>query len=559
MRKNILCCLVWPVLLIHPVIQAQSFKLLSSDVQDISTNGFRLDWSYTAPVKSWVEWGTVSDLEGGTVWVQKESTQQHSWIFDHGAPATFYHVRVGATDGSDTLYSPVQLYTTRSLSSGKIKVYFNHPVNTSVATAQPAIYLDRAIDDTLVAYLNRAQETIDIAIYNSSTSNQIANIAAALNDAHARGVRVRVVYDASSTNSMIGNLSGNIGRIASKTGFSYGIMHNKFVVIDADAEDPDQPLVWTGSTNWSVPQLNSDDNNVIILQDQALARAYKTEFEEMFGSSGALPNATNARFGPDKHDNTPHTFNIGGKTVRLYFSPSDGTNQQIINLVNSANRDMEFASMIITRFDIANAIVARVNTGVTETYGITDDSTASDPAPEVWRVLRDGLWHQRMVSKNGLSHIMHHKFILADHSDPGSDPQVLTGSHNWSNAAEQRNDENTLIVHDHDVVNQYYQAFTALFTQISGRTVGLSDVAPAGEAKAFPNPVQDVLYIELPVDQAHKARWQLNDVSGRVIENINPQPTGNRLSIGTASLLPGIYFLRIEANGSIYRTRFVKQ
>ncbi|HET6992763.1 MAG TPA: hypothetical protein VFJ43_15625, partial [Bacteroidia bacterium] len=44
---------------------------------------------------------------------------------------------------------------TTSVSTGKITVYFNHPVNTSVSNGVPAIYLNQSIDDTLIAYINR--------------------------------------------------------------------------------------------------------------------------------------------------------------------------------------------------------------------------------------------------------------------------------------------------------------------------------------------------------------------------------------------------------------------
>ncbi|HYX06621.1 MAG TPA: phospholipase D-like domain-containing protein, partial [Bacteroidales bacterium] len=55
------------------------------------------------------------------------------------------------------------------------------------------------------------------------------------------------------------------------------------------------------------------------------------------------------------------------------------------------------------------------------------------------------------------------KYMVVDQSLPASDPVVLTGSHNWSAAAEDRNDENTLIVHDATIANIYYQNFVKRF------------------------------------------------------------------------------------------------
>ena len=63
---------------------------------------------------------------------------------------------------------------------------------------------------------------------------------------------------------------------------------------------------------------------------------------------------------------------------------------------------------------------------------------------------------------------MHHKFMVVDNFDTSSDPLVLLGSHNWSSAAQTKNDENTLIVHDANIVNQYYQSFAYLYLQAGG-------------------------------------------------------------------------------------------
>ena len=143
-----------------------------------------------------------------------------------------------------------------------------------------------------------------------------------------------------------------------------GIMHNKFIVFDAQSEDPNDPLVWTGSTNFTDGQVNLDANNVIIIQDQSLARAYQIEFEEMWGSYGDSPNAANAKFGSAKKNNTPHEFMINGKYVECYFSPSDGVNSKIVEVINTADNDLSIATMLITRIEMADAIAARKSAGV---------------------------------------------------------------------------------------------------------------------------------------------------------------------------------------------------
>uniref|UniRef100_UPI0025DFDC43 phospholipase D-like domain-containing protein n=1 Tax=Flavobacterium sp. TaxID=239 RepID=UPI0025DFDC43 len=253
-----------------------------------------------------------------------------------------------------------------SLSTGTINVYFNHQVDTSYAQIQNAVNLGNTLDDMLISYINACTTTVDIAIYNSYSPNAFTGIAGAINAAYARGVQVRVIYDGSTSSAMVPLLNAAIPRLASPNDVAYGIMHNKFVIFDANAADANKPLVWTGSTNWTTSQIDGPDRNTaIVIQDQALALGYKIEFEEMWGSNTMTPNAALSKFGPDKINNTPHTYNIGGKIVNSYFSPSDGANSRIIASINSANSDIDVATMVLTRSDVANALINKYNGGLT--------------------------------------------------------------------------------------------------------------------------------------------------------------------------------------------------
>ncbi len=428
-------------------------------VSNIQKDRFTLHWTTDTEGSSQCKYGYTPATEQGVFTAGGTGTNHFISLFGFD-PATVVYIRPFSVAGEDTAFALVQPVITQSESSGDIKVYFNRQVDTTVATCGNAVWLDHAVDDTLIAYINRAKQTIDVAIYNFNNTN-ISNISAALNNAYNRGVRVRVVYDSNTDNSGIDGLDAGIGKIASPVSDypNYGIMHNKFVIIDARSDDPGDPIVWTGSTNFTDGQMNTDPNNVIILQDQSLAIAYTMEFEEMFGSSGDQPDPDNSRFGPDKTDNTPHEFVIGGRRVECYFSPSDGTNSHILASINAADADLEAATMIITRSEIGYAIRDRANAGVNGKVLVNDDS---DPNMEtVKKTLEAALGTD--FRKTGESGIMHHKYLIVDNSDNNSDPLVLTGSHNWSSSAEYRNDENTLIVHDDTIANLYFQEFTERF------------------------------------------------------------------------------------------------
>ena len=470
---------------------------------------------------------------------------EHSLILKNLQPGHIYKVLVCAL-GDDTAWSQEKYIATQSASTGKFTVYFTSPVDTSASTGVNATYLNNVVDDTLVQYINRAIYSLDIAIYNTTNSSSVADIAGALNSAHARGIRIRVIYDGSVTNTMIPNLDTAIKRMASPQGSPYNIMHNKFVVIDADANNPNLSYVWTGSTNWTTSQINgTDKNNVIIIQDQSLAQAYKTEFEEMWGDTGSVPNPNTAKFGPYKTDNTPHLFNIGGKTVECYFSPSDNVNTHLLNTIGTTNTDMEFATMVITRTDIADSIVAKVNASIFHTYGLVDDSVQTS----TWSILKSGMLPHTMVSHTGQTGIMHNKYLIVDQSDVNSDPLVWTGSHNWSTAANTQNDENTVVVHDDTIANIYYQNFVHLFTQHGG-IMGVNEIA-TDDFGVYPNPSTGNVTLSLEKD----GKVKLFNLLGSEIGSWNFESGLHNIDI--SSFAKGIYLLRFTSADQSFTEKLV--
>lgn len=82
------------------------------------------------------------------------------------------------------------------------------------------------------------------------------------------------------------------------------------------------------------------------------------------------------------------------------------------------------------------------------------------------------------------------------------------------------------------------------------------------EVRAFPNPVSDRLHLMVrndgPIGVLH---YSINDLSGRRVANgiETPEGAGSTLTLGVASLEPGIYHLHLS-NGKLARTlRFIKR
>jgi phosphatidylserine/phosphatidylglycerophosphate/cardiolipin synthase-like enzyme len=383
--------------------------------------------------------------------------------------------------------------------SPRIRVYFNQDTDPTVSSGTLATSLHAAMDDTLEAYIDRAQYTIDVAVYNADDFS----IMYALNDARDRGVQVRYITEGSNTNSGLNTLNPAIPVLERTDGQGSG-MHNKFMSIDADHAD--LAWVWSGSTNWTQGGLFNDYNNMVFIQDQALALAYRTEFEEMWGSTGPQPNVANSRFGADKTNNTTHTFTVDGVLIESYFSPTDGTTAQIVNEVNEAQHSVRAALFSFTNDAIGDALLAAdQRPGVTVQLDLED---AIYSGTEGWYLESNGV---DVATHNTDNVQLHHKYAIIDEGST-DDPLVITGSHNWSWNAELINDENTLIIHDATVANLFYQEWHARRNDV----VGINEVAATDELLAWPSPAQGELHLLLP-DAMRNARIDLLDMTGRVL------------------------------------------
>lgn len=434
------------------ILSGSSIHIISPVSQsNITTTSFTLSWETDIEGSTELYYGLTPDLELWHMSTPATGTS-HAMDITSLTPSVLVYVKVFSVAGEDTAFGTVRPFITTSLSTGDFKVYFTASVDHSVSTGTHAIFLDASADDTIIQYINRAKYTLDVAIYNFSIQG-ISNIANALNAAFFRGVTVRVVTDGSAGNSGIPELTGGIKKIARPAGD--GIMHDKFMIIDGKSTNPLDPIVWTGSCNWTDLNINTDDNNILFIQDMSLAKVYMLEFEEMWGSTTANPDPSKAKFGIDKTDNTPHELIIGGKRIEVWFSPSDGVNSVIIDHINQADADIEVNTMLITRDDIGSALHDRAAAGIDERVMIDNQSTSG---PTVVETLKNILGNQ--FREFGEPGTLHSKSMIVDQSVASSDPFVLTGSHNWSSTADQKNDENTLVIHDAGIVNLYYQEFS---------------------------------------------------------------------------------------------------
>ena len=530
---------------------------------NISTTGLTVNYITQNSGNTQLNYGT-SPTGPFTVLTTAVNVTAHSMALTSLQPATVYYVQALSTNSVGQSQSRVVPMITASLSTGKMRAYFNSPVDNTLALPNNnAVYLPSGhIADTLASYISRARKTLDIAIYNWNSPTIVNSV----NAAYARGVKVRVIYEDDNSNFSVPNLTAAIPRVGRPTqagSSGSAIMHNKFVIIDADTSNANLPWVWTGSTNWTSAQLSTDRNSAVAVQDQSLARVYTIEFNEMWGSATLTPGTL--LFGNRKTDNTPHFLKIGGRDVQSYFSPTDNVNGRLIETVQTADNDLHFASMLITRSDIARAIRDRVQLrGIAAcTEGITNDTASTDGSGNNFRVIRSAIGN-RMIKKVG-SYIFHHKYLIVDAGASQSDPTVFLGSHNWTASADNENDENTLVIHDNRIVNQYYQEFSTRVSEqnIAGVAVCRLVLATrngtiqASTLQAYPNPTRGSFSLHLANTAVRTATIVLRDATGRVVLSQTQPLTGTDLTIDATALKSGLYMVQVTTPEAVQTSRVV--
>lgn len=498
-------------------------------------------WKTNLSGTSQMFYGNTLAFELGVLTGPGPADTNHIITLGGAAPSTLFYVKAFSVKGADTAFSGTRAVVTSSTSTGDLKVYFTRTVDHSVSSGINAIQLDDLVDDTLINYIGRAKESIDIAIYNFGATG-ISNISSALNSAYDRGVKIRLIIDGSTANQGIATLNAAIPLIASPTSSEFGIMHNKFVVMDAFSSNSNDPVVWTGSTNWTSNNINDDANNVIIIQDKSLAIAYTLEFDEMWGSSGPDPNLANSRFGFNKLDDTPHEFIISGKSVFCFFSPSDGVNQQIIETIQTANLDIEVNTMLITRSDLGYTLRDEIQAEIQTKVIVNTEGECSET---VLNTLKPLLGSSFKV--DGESGILHSKLVIVDQSNINSDPQVLTGSHNWSASANDKNDENTLIIHDATIANIFYQEFMARFAL--GVPLAVNETDQVKSSLVYPNPSPGQFTVRLNEALQGPVSLNIYNYIGQLVFQADEKVTpGIAIKLNLSNLDAGIYFLEVMGN-----------
>jgi phosphatidylserine/phosphatidylglycerophosphate/cardiolipin synthase-like enzyme len=309
------------------------------------------------------------------------------------------------------------------------QVYFTDP-----NTMNDPENLTGSIPEKLIEHINGAQHTIHVAAFEFN----LTPVAEALIAAHERGVEVRWVTD--DEHGIEADEEDDHGQFAMLEEASIevqddgrgALMHNKFWIFD-------NQTVWTGSTNITVNGNFRNNNNVLVIDSPQAAAIYEREFAEMW----------DGEFGPT----SPSTVNaqavtIDGTPIRILFAAEDEVVSQLAPLIESAESSIRFMAFSFTHDDLGAAVLARAKAGV-DVKGIFETRGSETEYSEMPALYCAGV----AVRQDGNPRTFHHKVFVID------DKIVVTGSLNFSNNADDSNDENVVVVTNTDIAVRYLQEF----------------------------------------------------------------------------------------------------
>ena len=239
-----------------------------------------------------------------------------------------------------------------------------------------------------------------------------------------------------------------------------GQSHNKFFVINDNR-------VWTGSYNITKRGTFKNTNHGINIQSKKLNQIYAGEFKTMW----------EGKFQKHKWNTTHHyEVMVDGTRIEVYFSPQDNVGHVIQKKLLEANHSIEVAMFFLSDTMLLNTLALQKDRGIAVNL-LLDNLTLGVRLGQVAgkkRRLRDFLAeHEIPYKKDGGGSHLHHKFAILD-ARTDSDPMVISGSHNWTKSAREKNDENILVIHSREIALKFHD----WWAQSYGEEIPVSDPLP---------------------------------------------------------------------------------
>jgi competence ComEA-like helix-hairpin-helix protein len=263
------------------------------------------------------------------------------------------------------------------------------------------------------------------------------------------------------------------------------LMHHKFVIVD-------NRIVVVTSANFTPSDIHGDfkntntlgnANNLVKIDSPDVASIFTEEFNLMWGSdskNNLNPKISqNQKFGIKKPIRLPKTIKVGDSKVTIHFSPTSPTklwinssNGLINQTLETATKSVDMALFVFSEQRFANTLESEHEKN-TKIRVLIEKSFAYRPYSEGLDMMGFALadkckyeldnkpWYNPLttvaVPDLPKGDLLHHKFGIIDNKI------VITGSHNWSEAANFGNDETLLIIENPVIATHYNREFERLY------------------------------------------------------------------------------------------------
>lgn len=404
-----------------------------------------------------------------------------------------------------------------------IKSYFNHSQASSYTEVlRQQTRLGDNLEEIIVDTITNANSSVDVAVQEL----RLPDIAQALVERYQAGVKVRVIIENTynrpwknlSTSEVTQlsereqrryneffqlidvNMDGDISQdeinlrdaltILNNAGVPLiddtadgsrgsGLMHHKFLVVDG------QTIIVTSANfttsgihgDFSEPISRGNVNNLLKIESWELAQLFTEEFNLMWGDGPG--NQLDSKFGLKKIFRPAREIEVGNTKVTIQFAPtskSQSWQQSVNGLINQtlekAQKSINLALFVFSSQSLVNTL---------ENQSLQDVSIKALIEPNfAYRYYSEALdmigialankckyednnrtW-QKPISTVGIPNLppgdrLHHKFGIIDNSI------VITGSHNWTAAANHKNDETLLVIENSTVAAHFDREFQRLY------------------------------------------------------------------------------------------------
>jgi phosphatidylserine/phosphatidylglycerophosphate/cardiolipin synthase-like enzyme len=359
-------------------------------------------------------------------------------------------------------------------------------------------WLSRGLVEQIESFLAQAKDeswAIDLAIYEY----HLPRLHQAIVAAGKRGVKVRILFhakegdDATVENKHLLH-SPEIPGATLFPRVTKAIMHNKFVVLSRVAPNGSYTPValLAGSTNWTENGCYRQANVVHISRTPAILENYAAMFETLIATRtnrGATKRWINKN---NKMPNAPERF--GGFSPRSKLADIHA----MAGMIAGAKRDVLFATAFKLRDEITEALFGAPNDAIlrmgiqnsssAKITGIHRDRTAQFTAASLLPGGIEG-WLKETTAKQKGAIRVHTKAIVIDVTSDA--PLIISGSHNFSTNASEKNDENYFIIRrDIDVADVYLCEIMRIYDHYRFR-FSAKEKVKAGEPTAPPSLVGD--------------------------------------------------------------------